>query len=79
MNNMPHIFWGKTSINEREIQSLKRKGLKEIYVLDHNQSIVFLEEDEVFYLSQKGFYLLFKNAPETIHYIYLPPRSKRKK
>ena len=79
MNNKPHIFWGKSSINDRKIQWLKRNGTTEIFVLDYNQSKILMVENEVYYLSTRGFYMLFKYAPETFHHFYIPPRSKRKK
>ena len=79
MNDTPHIIWGKSSINDGKIQLLKRNGMGEIFVLDHDQSILVMEENEVVYLSRKGFSLLIKHAPETIHHFYVPPRSKRKK
>lgn len=81
MNKLPQIIWGRSSLTQEKIRSLKRDGLKEIYVMDVHQTKKVKEENEVIYLSPEGVLAFFKHAPETVHHVlyYIPRRPKRKK
>lgn len=81
MKKTPHIIWGRSSLTHDKFKLLKRNGMKEIYVLDDNQTKKVMEENDMVYLSRESFSLLVQKSPETFHhfFMYIPPKPKRKK
>lgn len=79
MHKIPHIIWGRTPQTYKKIHLLKKNGMEEIYVRDPNQSQKVKAENEVVYLSPEGVDSLFKPGSETVHLIFVPLRTERKK
>lgn len=70
MDDKVHIVWGNSSFSENRVNVLKMNGMKQIIVLDSEQTSIVKEENEVVYFSMKYAPLLKKDTPGKVHHFF---------